>query len=490
MSPIGGLCLFLCFYVSIIGGVEGAISSPPNNTVAEVNGEAIFNCTTSSSPPYVWILTRDGISSGEMEITGGCVVNAGLENHYRTEQPGGQATCNLIVFSITMEQAGVYHCVHTDTQRALLTVLEPSPVITVNSTAAVVENESVLNECSLNYNGSESTAPTLRPYFYWTNSSGQNVSTSYDSTTDNTAVSQLTVTAARENITSYTCHVYLQLVPVATVGYANNTPTVDKSESSPTIEVLYPVGHVNTSSNKASFACPNDAAILTCYATGHPEPSYAWTYPNNTVIFNSTIHICSNGSYVCNATNLIGVVIHSNTGVIDVIGACKPRTDELILSAVIPFEIKNLIVFVVFIICINCNKTFGVAMTNHFKWLRKLQHYSMDDALEIVLCICFVFGSIALGLIVIPVLITIAFCSGNKGPDAPHHEMNAKENQTGPDHNETGHAGHVTHGDGKKGSNSKWKIALMWGLDLIALFPVAFIVVYCLPCKEMRYEIV
>lgn len=101
-----------------------------------------------------------------------------------------------------------------------------------------MENENVIIECSLNYNGSLAPAPTLRPYFYWKNFSGRNVSTSYDSTTDNMVVSQLTVKAGRENITSYACHVQLHLLPPATENYDNKTPKVNSSASSPTIEVL------------------------------------------------------------------------------------------------------------------------------------------------------------------------------------------------------------------------------------------------------------
>lgn len=120
-----------------------------------------------------------------------------------------------------------------------LCILENGPIMSYNSTAGVIaENENVIITCSLNHNGSVPPGPTLRPYFHWTDSNGHHVSSSYDKTTANAAVSQLTITAGRQNITSNTCNVYLQLIPLTTPGYASNTPTVNSSASSLTIEVL------------------------------------------------------------------------------------------------------------------------------------------------------------------------------------------------------------------------------------------------------------
>ena len=110
---------------------------------------------------------------------------------------------------------------------------------TYNTTAGVVvEKDKVIIECVLNYNGTLSPAPSLRPYFHWTDSKGQNVSSSNDSTSNDTAVSQLTVTAVRQDITSFTCHVYFQLMPPTNSGYASNTPAVSNSANSPIITVL------------------------------------------------------------------------------------------------------------------------------------------------------------------------------------------------------------------------------------------------------------
>src|SRR6218665_2667881 len=118
-------------------------------------------------------------------------------------------------------------------------VLDTSRIRTYNTTAGVVvEKDNVIIECVLNYNGTMSPAPTLRPYFCWTDFNGQNVSSSYNLTTDDTAVSQLKVTAGRQNITSYTCHVYFQLMPPTNTGYASNTPTVSNSATSPIITVF------------------------------------------------------------------------------------------------------------------------------------------------------------------------------------------------------------------------------------------------------------
>ena len=101
-----------------------------------------------------------------------------------------------------------------------------------------MEMENVVITCSLSYEGSVAPAPTLRPYFYWKDFNDRDVDSDYDSTTENTAVSQLIVTAqAHFNITPYTCHVYFQLMPPDTASYANNIPSVDISAMSPAIEV-------------------------------------------------------------------------------------------------------------------------------------------------------------------------------------------------------------------------------------------------------------
>src|SRR6218665_4225321 len=118
-------------------------------------------------------------------------------------------------------------------------VLDTSRIRTYNTTeGVVVEKDNVIIECVLNYNGTMPPAPTLRPYFYWTNFNGQNVSSSYDLTTENTSVSQLTVTAGRQDIMPYTCHVYVQLMPPNNTDYANDTPAVSNSATSPIIGVL------------------------------------------------------------------------------------------------------------------------------------------------------------------------------------------------------------------------------------------------------------
>lgn len=93
-----------------------------SNAVAEISGEAIFNCSGTSFLPN-WIMSKDGTSTNQLPIAGSCVVNANVQNHYKPEQTGRPLVCNLIVFNVTMEQAGVYWCSEGIPSYALLTVL-------------------------------------------------------------------------------------------------------------------------------------------------------------------------------------------------------------------------------------------------------------------------------------------------------------------------------------------------------------------------------
>lgn len=95
----------------------------PLNAVARVGEETLFNCSTHSPP--TWIFSKGGTSRDELVIATGCNVTIGLGSHYRTEEQGSNSTttCNLIVFGITMRQAGVYRCTENITYYALLTVI-------------------------------------------------------------------------------------------------------------------------------------------------------------------------------------------------------------------------------------------------------------------------------------------------------------------------------------------------------------------------------
>lgn len=316
MTLSAGFHIVVCLLLVAVKDTSGQMNA--SNAVAEIGGEAIFNC---SDPSFAinWVMSKDGTSTNQLAIAAGCNVNAALQNHYRTEQTGGPPfICNLIVFDVAMEHAGVYWCtVSGDRFNALLTVLESAPVNTVNSTTSVVENEIVMSECSLSYNGSMPPAPTLRPYFYWTNFSGQNVSSYYDSMTETTAVSRLAVTAARENnITSYTCHVYLQLIPADTVGYANKTPSVDMSASSPTIEVLYsPLISNITSEGRNDSTSSCEISTVTCEATANPAASYTWIdlEEPSKIINNQSYGRAEFGrNYNCSATNTIRNIAYTD----------------------------------------------------------------------------------------------------------------------------------------------------------------------------------
>jgi len=291
--------------------LSATITQGPSNTVAEIGKQVKLNCTATAAIGY-WLLSKNGVATDEVAIAGpGCSINAPFADHYAVESLGGGTTCNLIVSNITMGQAGVYKCSELPNNAlSILTVTDSFPVITVSATGTVVENDSVIIECVLNHNGSMPPAPTLRPYFFWTNSNGQNVSSSYNSTTQNTAVSRLAVTAGQQNIMPYTCHVDLQLIPQTTPNYDNTTPTVNSSASSTVIVVEYGPSTPNITSRPDVITItgvPCDISVLTCSSTGNPAPSYRW-YDSAKNILNTTntLDLAEvNRNYTCEAYNTI-----------------------------------------------------------------------------------------------------------------------------------------------------------------------------------------
>src|SRR6218665_3905938 len=108
-------------------GVTGRIINPPSNAVAEVGGQAIFNCT-SDTTVQSWIFSTNReeyeTSTGQT-IVAGCIVQTGFTSNYAVDRPGGSNfICNLIVKATTMQQSGVYTCLDSGPgPSAILTVI-------------------------------------------------------------------------------------------------------------------------------------------------------------------------------------------------------------------------------------------------------------------------------------------------------------------------------------------------------------------------------
>jgi hypothetical protein len=303
--------IVLCILVVAVKDTYG--QTKPSNAVAEIGGGTTLSCSDSLLDPN-WIMSKDGNSTNQLLIAPSCIVNTNLQNHYAVDKTGGPPfVCNLIVFNVTMDQAGVYWCTGSgDRSYALLTVLDSTPTMTYNNTPNVMEGNSVVITCSLNYNGSVEPAPTLRPYFYWTNNTGNNASNVYNQPpTINSVLSELTVTAGQADIMPYTCHVYLQLIPSVTPGYASNTPSVHINASSPNITVMYaPSTPVITSMPEIivinGVSC--GISVLTCSSTGNPTPNYRWYDTADNVILSTTNTLTLaevNRNYRCEAHNTI-----------------------------------------------------------------------------------------------------------------------------------------------------------------------------------------
>ena len=94
-------------------GVTGRIINPPSNAVAEVGGQAIFNCT-SDTTAQSWIFSTNReeyeTSTGQT-IVAGCIVQTGFTSDYEVDRPGGtNNVCNLVIRTVSVQQAGVYTC--------------------------------------------------------------------------------------------------------------------------------------------------------------------------------------------------------------------------------------------------------------------------------------------------------------------------------------------------------------------------------------------
>ena len=108
-------------------GVTGRITNPPQNTVAEVGGQAIFNCTSDLAvPSWIFSKTREEVvASTGQNIVANCAVLPGFATHYDVDRQGGSNnSCNLIINATTMQQAGVYTCTDIQTgPSAILTTI-------------------------------------------------------------------------------------------------------------------------------------------------------------------------------------------------------------------------------------------------------------------------------------------------------------------------------------------------------------------------------
>lgn len=97
----------------------------PSNTVAKIGNQVKLNCVADVEIGY-WVLSKNGVPTSALTIVGpGCpAVRSAFVDHYTVEVLGGGTTCNLIVFNITMEQAGVYRCTEDqNTADSLFTVI-------------------------------------------------------------------------------------------------------------------------------------------------------------------------------------------------------------------------------------------------------------------------------------------------------------------------------------------------------------------------------
>src|SRR6218665_712285 len=97
------------------------ITQGPSNTVADIGKQVKLNCVANETIDY-WFLSKNGESGSEEAIVNpGCSIVNNFKDHYAVESLGQGTTCNLVVFDITLEQAGVYRC--SEAQHDLFSIL-------------------------------------------------------------------------------------------------------------------------------------------------------------------------------------------------------------------------------------------------------------------------------------------------------------------------------------------------------------------------------
>lgn len=104
--------------------INATITQGPSNTLSQIGNQVKLNCIANTAIGY-WFVSKNGVTADEFIIVGpGCsALNPAFADHYAVESLGGGTTCNLIVFNITMGQAGVYRCLEaTSNVLSILTV--------------------------------------------------------------------------------------------------------------------------------------------------------------------------------------------------------------------------------------------------------------------------------------------------------------------------------------------------------------------------------
>ena len=108
-------------------GVTGRIINAPSNAVAEIGGQAIFNCTSDITvQSWIFSINREEYEANTGQtIVANCVIQTGFTSNYAVDRPGGSNyICNLIVKATSMQQSGVYTCLDSGPgPSAILTVI-------------------------------------------------------------------------------------------------------------------------------------------------------------------------------------------------------------------------------------------------------------------------------------------------------------------------------------------------------------------------------
>lgn len=390
-------------------GVDAVIIQSPLNAITGIGGnQVIFNCTANNLPTF-WTWSRNGVSTNAQYIaSGSCVLEPGRESNYRVDYPAGTTSCNLIVFDVTLEQAGVYTCSEVGSANAILTVIDPATNLTIyNQSEILVENDLLNISCTVRYNTSVAPAPILFPNLYWTASSpGQTFTSTYFASATNLITSVATVTVKRPIVPIFSCtaSVVLSQNPPPS-GYPSNVPSNVPTWNTNTVyDVLYPPD--SASIDPSSPFCWSESQQFTCTASSsNPVASYQWLDHNNVTISNNQTLITPRlGKYTCIAYNTIRGIRYNVSAEIGTTITCLGVAILLSLLGLVWMSF-NLLLYIFVAIRYSRNERFQSSLNDNCGCVKRTL-YSKETVLADA-CWIFLFFlmSIIFGIFFLPVLI-------------------------------------------------------------------------------------
>jgi hypothetical protein len=320
---------FVLILLSVVGA-EAALINSAINTAAVKSTSVTLICTSNiSTSDTLWLVNDACLVIGSNYATcpntyylffdtfrGQAADGKSQFSLIEVTSISGQVSRNLNINPTQLTDGQVYVCAEIDSSSgnvlqyaiAQLVVLDSDPICncSLSTTGKVLQNDTIICEGSVSYNGN------LPPVMQWRNNvTGQNFSSPVTGS-NGQLTSTLTVTATTDlNGTRISCVTYFTQPTVTKPSSATNAPSYSSTWTSPTLNVLKLYAPANiTCQPWRSVYQPGD--IINCSADAIPTASYHWTrLPNGTMTQGSVLNITNNMvglnfTYMCTATNRVG----------------------------------------------------------------------------------------------------------------------------------------------------------------------------------------